>query len=49
MTTNLMLDDLEEGWYSVGVKGDWNEEDIGPQDYNVHIYSDASPVHLYEG
>lgn len=49
MTTNLIFDSLDEGWYSIGIKGMWNSANIGQNDINVHVYSSDTPVHIYDG
>ena len=49
MSANLHFENLDEGWYSVGIKGMWNSANIGLQDINVHVYSANSAVHLYDG
>ena len=44
MSRNIEID-LQPGTYKVGVF--WlNSDGKQPQDYNVHIYSSASPIHL---
>lgn len=49
MAPNIILENLEEGWYSVGLKGEWNDANTPEADLNVHVYSSVSPVGLYNG
>lgn len=34
---------------SIGIKGMWNSASLGDTDFNVHVYSSDSPVHIYNG
>ena len=49
MSFNLVLDDLDEGWHSVGIKAMSNSPNLGKTDFNVQVYSSESPVHIYDG
>ena len=49
MSGNLIFDSLDEGWYSIGIKGMWNSPSLGDTDYNIQVYSRDSPVHIYNG
>lgn len=49
MAPNLVFESLDEGWYSVGIKGMWNAANADDTDFNVHVYSADSAVHLYDG
>lgn len=49
MSSNIILENLPEGWYSVGTKANWNDAGTPDADINVHVYSSLSPVHLYNG
>lgn len=46
MSQNLEFESLEAGWYTIGLRA---ADGSGDADYNVHVYSSDSPVHLYEG
>lgn len=46
MASNLEFVVLKTGWYTIGVKGGDGD---GLADYNLHVYSSVSPVHLYQG
>ena len=46
---NLIFETLAEGWYSIGIKGMWNSPTLSDTDFNVHVYSSVSPVHIYNG
>ena len=49
MSSNLIFDNLAEGWHSIGIKAMSNMPNIGDTDFNVHVYSSETPVHIYNG